>query len=121
MILDPKFPYGNNRKGFCRPEQEIRWTRNTEADFIKLENNLQIQFKTNLIFLEIFIFHHFASPAAVHHPAGRDECHSGEHRENLVSGRMDREDDNPPPCGPLTQVLDEEKSVEYVHASSGLV
>ena len=72
-------------------------------------------------FDECEIREHFAPPSAVHHPAGRDEGHSREHREDLVRGRVDRQDDNSTSCGPLSQVLDQKERVEYVHALGGLV
>lgn len=64
---------------------------------------------------------HLTPPAAVHHPPGRNERHSGEHGEDFVRGRMDGQDHNPSTCRPLTQVLDEEERVEDVHALSRLV
>ena len=72
-------------------------------------------------FDESEIREHLPPPSAVHHPAGRDEGHSREHREDLVRGRVDRQDDNSTSCGPLSQVLDQKERVEYVHALGGLV
>ena len=44
---------------------------------------------------------HLTPPAAVHHPSGRNEGHSGEHGEDFVGGRMDGQDHNASSCRPL--------------------
>lgn len=71
---------------------------------------------------ECEIWQHVPPESGVHDPTAGGERDPRHHREYLVRGRMQSEDDEPlTATGPLPQVLDQEEGVEDVQAVRGPV
>lgn len=68
------------------------------------------------------IWQHVSPKSGIHDPTSGSERDPRHHRQDLVRGRMQSEDDEPlTAASPLPQILDQEKGIEDVQTMSGPV